>query len=492
MESININMIESKINDIIRKLDSGYDLKYLEENLPFILEVGNIFDKTSKINNTQHAEVYYAFLTRYLLSYMAKKYDKKFRYSLQSKNVDTACYSSGDNVIHFAEDLLFRKQPTFADLCFIVFHEFKHKMQRDDMTSSINNLIQIDPASILFLKDQVMLLNSQLYKNNHDLYYMENDANLFAVREMEKILPLNVIKETETGSKDNHSLYLLSDNADLSTKEYDDKQDLPILYKMDYEYKRFVKGKRIPEESLLSLIYNQGGIPKTYEELIEDKQKLIEKYKGQVTKRKTSTTDYILQETSVEKQIDEIYRLIVVSDPILTIQENFYWYNTSNDKTVAMPRISRIKQMLENCPQLIDIYDNDITTLLLEQLNKGSIDTISHLVNSLSNEKLKTKINNALQMQKINTRTSSSTTSAPITDEGMFMEEEFGREIPNERVYRPKINNEIKRAIERKHEKEELTKTREYIVNLKEEQRRKEIQQQFEEEQNEEDLGMSR
>jgi hypothetical protein len=486
MESINTNMIESKIKDIISKLDSGYDLKYLEENLPFILEVGNIFDKTSKISNTQHAEVYYAFLTRYLLSYMAKKYDKKFNYSLQSKNVDTACYSYQDNTIHFAEDLLFRKQPTFADLCFITFHEFKHKMQRDDMISSINDLIQIDPATILFLKDQVMLLNSQLYKNNHDLYYMENDANLFAVKEMEKILPLNVIKETETGSKDNHSLYLLSNNADLSTEEYDDKQDLPIIYKMDYEYKKYVKGKNIPEESLLSLIYNQGGTPKTYTELLEDKQKLIEKYKGQTTKRKTSTTDYALQETLVEKQIDEIYRLIVVSDPILTIQENFYRYNHINDKLIGKTLISKTQNLLENAPQLIEIYWNDITNILTTELERGNVNVVSVLISKLQNEKLSNFMNSVIKdSASLHKKTDS-------TDEGMLMEEEFGKGIPNVRAYHPKINSEVKKQIERKHEKEELTKTREYIIKIEEEQRRKEIEQQLEEEQNEEDLGMSR
>lgn len=72
MENISSNVIEEKIKEIINKLDSGCDLKYLENNLPFIQEVGNIFDKTSKINNAQSTEEYYAFLTRYLLSYMAK------------------------------------------------------------------------------------------------------------------------------------------------------------------------------------------------------------------------------------------------------------------------------------------------------------------------------------------------------------------------------------------------------------------------------------
>lgn len=485
MENINSDVIEEKIKEIINKLDSGCDLKYLENNLPFIQEVGNIFDKTSKINNAQSAEEYYAFLTRYLLSYMAKKYDKKFSYSLNSKNVDTACYSSQDNTIYFAEDLLFRKQPTFADLCFIVFHEFKHKMQRDDMSSSKKNLIQIDPATILFLKDQIMLLDSKLYKSNHDLYYMENDANLFAVHEMENILSLETIKGIKTGSKDNHSLFLLSNNADLSTEEYDDKQDLPIIFKMDYEYKKFVKGKKIPEDSLLSLIYKQDGIPKTYEELVEEKQKLIEQYKGQMTKRKTSTTDYSLQEVSIEKQIDEIYRLIVVSDPILIIQENLYKYNNISNKLIGKTLISKTKNLLENVPQIIEIYWDDITNILSKELTSGNVELVSELINDLHNEKLNEFIKTTIK------KTSISHKKADSSNDGMFMEEEFGKEVPGESNHHPKISNENVENLKRKHEMEELAKMREHAINMAEEQKRKELDQQIEAEE-EEDLGMSR
>ncbi|MEG1288262.1 MAG: hypothetical protein RSD29_02815 [Bacilli bacterium] len=476
MENISTNVIENKMNEIMKILDSGCDLKYLENNMPFILDVGNIFEKISKINNAQSAVKYYAFLVKYLLIYMAKKYEKKLNYYLYSKNIDSSCYSVKDNTIYFAEDFLFRKQPTFACLCFVVFHEFKHKMQCDDMTSGLNNIIRIDPATILFFKSQVMLLNSQLYKTNHDLYYGESDANLFAVREMEIILSSKAIKETDTGLTDNYPLYLLSNNADLSTEEYNDKQDLPIIYKIDCEYKKFVRDKTIAKESLLNLIYKQGGIPKTYEELLEEKKNLMEKHKNERIKRKTSTTDYSLQEVSAEKQIHEIYRLIVASDPILTIQEKFYNYNHISEKLIRKTLIKKIINLLENVPQLIEIYWEEITNILSGEIAKGNVDVVLELIGSLSNEKLKefikTSIKNLTNYGK----------KGDSSEEGMFTEEELGKETTFSNVYRPNIS---------KHEKEELTKNRECMINMVEKEKRKELEQQIEN-QEEEDFGMTR
>lgn len=254
---------------------------------------------------------------------------------------------------------------------------------------------------------------------------------------------------------------------------------------MDYEYKKFVKGKKIPEDSLLSLIYKQDGIPKTYEELVEEKQKLIEQYKGQMTKRKTSTTDYSLQEVSIEKQIDEIYRLIVVSDPILIIQENLYKYNNISNKLIGKTLISKTKNLLENVPQIIEIYWDDITNILSKELTSGNVELVSELINDLHNEKLNEFIKTTIK------KTSISHKKADSSNDGMFMEEEFGKEVPGESNYHPKISNENVENLKTKHEMEELAKMREHAINMAEEQKRKELDQQIEAEE-EEDLGMSR
>ncbi|MEG2053232.1 MAG: hypothetical protein RRZ92_04745, partial [Bacilli bacterium] len=68
------------------------------------------------------------------------------------------------------------------------------------------------------------------------------------------------------------------------------------------------------------------------------------------------------------------------------------------------------------------------------------------------------------------------------SDEGMFMEEELGKETTFSNVYHPNIS---------KHEKEELTKNRECIINMVEKEKRKELEQQIED-QEEEDFGMTR
>lgn len=76
-------------------------------------------------------------------------------------------------------------------------------------------------------------------------------------------------------------------------------------------------------------------------------------------------------------------------------------------------------------------------------------------------------------------------------NDDMYMEEEFGKESFHKKLHHPKISNEVIEIVKRKHEMEELTKIREHAINMAEEQKRRELAQQIEIEE-EEDLGMSR
>lgn len=173
---------------------------------------------------------------------------------------------------------------------------------------------------------------------------------------------------------------------------------MPIVYEQDYRYKKFILGKLVPSNSMLSLIYNPNGTPKTYEEIQEEKKKLIEKYKGQVVDRKTSTTNYEQWSNPkrAEEHIEEIFKLIIASDPILTLQEYLHKFNTIDNKLIAKQYSDRVVNLLINCPQLVDLYSKEITSILRNELFNGNIDLVKGIINNFQGKEFIKEIQSIL------------------------------------------------------------------------------------------------
>ncbi len=421
------NELIRKIQEINSMINSGCDLKYIEDNLKYALEAGKHYEQLLNSSERKTNEIIdcYSFFTKYFLVYMAKKYDKSFKFDIAS-NTEDSFYSNLDNAINISRNNIGKD---FEIIVFKIFHEFRHKMQFDDMVQSnnrkgintIDNLLNIDPATIIFIKEQATLSDSNLYKRNHDCYTMEHDANLFSLSECKQFFKTDLIEKVYAGELSNYVKAIL-EGSDLSDKEYSDKQKLPIVYEEDYRYKKYADGKNISETSLLSLIYTTEGKPKMYEELLQDKQKLIEKFKGQVIDRKTSTTDYKKWSSprTSKQHIEEIYKLIIASDPILTIQEYLSKYNKLKGELTAKKWSGKIDELLENCPQLVDMYSKEISEIFKKELYKGNKELIQGILENFPQKEMAKEVNSFIAA--ITAKPSSSFDSIDSTEAELFEE----------------------------------------------------------------------
>ena len=179
MESINTNEMFRKMNEINVAINNGCDLQYLEENMNFVFEVGKFYNNycgslsVSKEIATQIRQCY-QFFSWYLLVYMAKKYDKHFGYQLES---DTPVSHFFQNSINLSKKMI--GITDFEHIMFTIFHEFRHKIQHDDINNihtNVDSILSIDPSAIILLKEKATQVDSQLYSANHDCFIMEHDA----------------------------------------------------------------------------------------------------------------------------------------------------------------------------------------------------------------------------------------------------------------------------------------------------------------------------
>ena len=312
-------------------------------------------------------------------------------------------------------------------------------MQNDDMQSTMDNLLKIDPATIIFMKEGIVQADRQLYESNHDCYVKEHDANLFALSECRQFLDTKAVEKSYEDERINYITALL-EGIDISDQEYHDKQSLPIIYEEDYRYKQFIRGKKVPDNSILSLVYHQDGTPKTYEELLEEKQKLKERFQGQVVDIKTSTTDYTdwSQPKSSDRHIDEIYKLIVASDPILTIQQDIYGFKNASNPLYAKQHIERINRLLDNCPQLTTIYYNEIRDMLFSEIKTGNIEMVDSIV--AQNDIFKQAVTYYVKTQATKPTTGS--------DEYEMDKEMIPAGIPPKPLQRPYIKPDVRKKVE--------------------------------------------
>lgn len=494
MESISTNEMFRKMNEINVAINNGCDLQYLEENMNFVFEVGKFYNNycgslsVSKEIATQIRQCY-QFFSWYLLVYMAKKYDKHFGYQLES---DTPVSHFFQNSINLSKKMI--GITDFEHIMFTIFHEFRHKMQHDDINNihtNVDSILSIDPSAIILLKEKATQVDSQLYSANHDCFIMEHDANLFALSECSLFIDKKRLEQDyrDLGETNNYINAMIT-GTDLSSEEFHDKQHLPIVYEQDYRYKKFILGKQIPSNSMLSLIYNPNGTPKTYQELLEEKKKLIEKYKGQVVDRKTSTTNYEQWSNPkrAEEHIEEIFKLIIASDPILTLQENLYKFNKINNKLIAKQYSDRVAILLNNCPQLVDIYGKEITSMLRGEILNGNVELVQGIIHNFPTTEVAKEIQSIITVMNMNVGGKKApTTGSEEYEERTQEEQQIATGQKNTSKFRPIISEAVKKSVILRDEKQKLHEMKEQLLDYQEQQSRNQ-EAEYEEE---ESHGMS-
>ena len=494
MESINTNEMFRKMKEVNAAINNGCDLQYLEDNINFVFEVGKFYNNycgslsVSKEIATQIRQSY-QFFSRYLIVYMAKKYDKHLGYQLES---DAPVSHFFNNTINLSKKMI--GMTDFEHIMFTIFHEFRHKMQHDDinnMHTDINSILSVDPSAIILLKETATQVDSQLYNANHDCFIMEHDANLFALSECGLLIDKKRLEQdySELGETNNYINAMIT-GTDLSSEEFHDRQHLPIVYEQDYRYKKFILGKQVPSNSMLSLIYNPNGTPKTYQELLEEKKKLIEKYKGQVVDRKTSTTNYEQWSNPkrAEEHIEEIFKLIIASDPILTLQENLHKFNTIDNKLIAKQYSDKVASLLINCPQLVDIYSKEITRILKSEIFNGNIELVQGIISNYPDKEITKEIQSIITVMNMNvgSKKTSTTTTSDEYEERIQEEQQIAVGQKKTSKFRPIISEAVKKTVILRDEMQKLHEMKEQLLDYQKQQSRNQ-----EAEYEEESHGMS-
>lgn len=467
-----------RMQEINLTINNGCDLQYLEENLKFVFEVGKFYNNycgslsvSKEIANQIRQS--YQFFSRYLIVYMAKKYDKHLGYQLES---DAPVSHFFNNTINLSQKMI--GTTDFEHIMFTIFHEFRHKMQYDDinnMHTDINSILSIDPSTVVLLKEKATQIDSQLYNSNHDCFIMEHDANLFALSECDLFIDKKRLEQdySELGETNNYINAIIT-GTDLSSEEFHDKQHLPIVYEQDYRYKKFILGKLVPSNSMLSLIYNPNGTPKTYEEIQEEKKKLIEKYKGQVVDRKTSTTNYEQWSNPkrAEEHIEEIFKLIIASDPILTLQEYLHKFNTIDNKLIAKQYSDRVVNLLINCPQLVDLYSKEITSILRNELFNGNIDLVKGIINNFQGKEFIKEIQSILIVMNmsVGSKKETITTESDEYEQRTQEEQQIVTGQQKTSKFRPIISETVKKSVILHDDKQKLHEMKEQLLNYQEQQ----------------------
>lgn len=482
---MNWNDLLKKMQEINAKICESCDLNYLEENMKYVFEAGKFYNENCgslSIELADQIRQSYQFFSRYLIVYMAKKYNKHLGYQLEA---DAPVSYFLKNTIYLSKNRIGKSD--FEHIMFTIFHEFRHKMQYDDFNNifnNVNSILSIDPVAIIFFKEKVTHADTQLYNANHNCFICEHDANLFALSECGLLIDKKKLEQDYSKlNETTNYINAMITGIDLTGEEFNDRQQLPIIYEHDYRFKKFIAGKKVINNSMLSLIYNSNGNPKTYQELLEGKKKLIEKYKGQTVDRKTSTTNYEQWSNSkrAEEHIEEIFRLIIASDPILTIQEYLYKWNSIEDKRYAKQYMDKIIRLLDECPQLSTIYFEEIKALLITELRKGNVEMVRSIVDQ--NSVFQSTINFYTQFQ---TKKLSS-----FTDEYDIDKEKVPFSSKQKASsHRPKISESVKKAVISYNQKQKLHEMKQQL--LEQERQRKEHEAMNQEALNDEEThGMS-
>ena len=104
----------------------------------------------------------------------------------------------------------------------------------------------------------------------------------------------------------------------------------------------------------------------------------------------------------VKEHIEEIFKLIIASDPILTLQEYLYKFNIIDNKLIAKQYGRKIVNFLNNCPQLVDIYSKEITSILKIEIFNRNVDLIQEIIANFPNKSIAKEIQSIITVMNMN------------------------------------------------------------------------------------------
>ena len=377
-------------------------------NYPNIIEDLNYIyfdldEERSKLNNKEQF-IYGADIENKIMEYFAKftKHYLKIFYNANidierseesSMSIANAGYDSKQDKIKYSSFGMSLGRINKTSYIQIFLHESRHKLQYDVYkTTNIENVLNFSGNSIILIKEKIYKsLNSDnnrmFYQDNYNFLYAETDAEKFSLDELniiimnmynnyisnaqnknqkvEKSLMLKTakvhrkigqdrleIKSTQQKQGRLNSIIIEELSREKSINSSYNVQGIEVdkLIELD---KTIKKHPELQEQMpLLKLLFN-GNTPKTYKEILADRQNLL------------------VTHPQYEDEINKLYSNIIKTDPILYLTDLVI-----HNETILIEDFLRMHQTIfneysEEIQYICSLSNNDeIITCLTTNNNK--------------------------------------------------------------------------------------------------------------------------
>ena len=313
----------NKLYDMIQKLPKKYP--NIDEDINYIWNI--LPDEMEAISRKQLVNVNYRInelVIIYLmeLAILYKNVEVNYEIDEMTLLTGTAAYDHENNRILLSVLGMMLKAENTTSYLHTIIHELRHKQQHKFYgEEDIEEIIKYDPQMILVLKHHIYdkyhsSNNREFYSNNYHKLYSEIDAEENAFTSIENLVN-DLIKDNKLKDQILDDLKDIKEISNINPQASTElNSSEPIRTYLRVHGKRedsiilidkFIKENPVLPDNYkpLKLLFN-GYIPKTYEEIIKDRNELLKKYKDQ---------DYF----------DNIYRLyqnIIKTDPMYQLRDH--------------------------------------------------------------------------------------------------------------------------------------------------------------------------
>ena len=339
------------------------DLEYLIFDYPKLIQKINRIEYY-EFNNSKLQTRRISYLATLISKYMSLKWKKKFEYKLDKESISksTGSYKYKNDYIVFETLSMLLYDINISDDIKVLFHEFRHTLQYSFLKENELEKVMSYPSNfITIIKNMVPVILEKnklddsldgFYMDNYKKLYLELDAENYALEETKNFLvelyslypnknrklenkvikvQSKINKEMIKCEKAKNMIEIYEDNIyakeAITTKEItsklkyqNEKKDSLIfideLFKNNIDKLRYFK---------ILGIYLIDGRLKSYSEIMEDKERLLEKYD--------------------RNKVNEVYDYIIKSNPSLLLSK----YIIEKDE-------NSISFFLENHPTYINKY----------------------------------------------------------------------------------------------------------------------------------------
>lgn len=298
-----------------------------------------------------------------------------------------AYYNTADKKISYKLGVILReKSDNFANVMELCFHENRHAMQFKAFDiGDAEELIDFDSNSILIFKDFLTMQNVN-YQRNHINSLIEIDANLYA-RGISKNLIAQYFPEhqddleyTDFARKEEITDNPFEEISELGsiTGEYvlENGEKIDRVIMMDKNLRNMVSPQLVEQYPILKLIWIDGNF-KTYSEIMEDKQTLLQR----VSNEKLTTIEspsYNEESITKKEKVERLYSNIIKSDPML------YLESLLSRKQIGY---RETKNLFIDHPALLKEYQDQITEIFsrkLLEIDDSQINYFNRLADELN------------------------------------------------------------------------------------------------------------